>query len=345
MVKVAIDISPLSTGHRLRGIGAYTAGLVEEFKNGNYGLDLEFFENPAKPPPADIIHYPYFDLFFHTLPTKKNSNRVVTIHDVIPLVFPTYFPKGAKGYINLFFQKRALQNTDFVICDSQTSRLDVIEKLSYSQDKIKVIYLAAGKNFKKIDDKATLAKTLQKFTLPRDFAIYVGDVNWNKNLEGLLESVKIAKINLVMVGAALKDSGLEQTKNLVAKINKLGLERRIFMTGLVSEQDLIHLYNLAKVTVLPSFYEGFGLPVLESFSCGMPVVCSNVSSLREIGANLATYCDPQEPSDIAKKIKEAIGFSEQKRELFSRSAIKYASRYTWGKVARQTVEVYKKVTK
>src|SRR3990167_3700904 len=99
-MKVAIDISPLKIGHQVRGIGSYTKSLIDEFKEGDWGIDFEFFDSPNSPPPVDIIHYPYFDLF----PTGS----VVTIHDVIPLVFPKYFPAGIKGYVNLLCQQESI---------------------------------------------------------------------------------------------------------------------------------------------------------------------------------------------------------------------------------------------
>lgn len=357
-MKVAIDISPLSSGHRVRGIGAYTKYLVHEFQkqsfssqkrsfasqNGNWDISFEFFQNPKSPPEADIIHYPYFDLFFHTLPYKKNASRVVTIHDVIPLVFPAYFPAGLRGYINLFFQKRSLKNTDFVICDSQTSKQDIADKLSYPKEKIKVIYLAASENFRTINNQYTLKNTSKKFNLPRNFVLYVGDVNWNKNLEGLIKAIKIVRIPLVMVGGALTNSNLPQTKNINKLIKKLHLEKQVFKTGFVEDENLVAIYNLATLTILPSYYEGFGLPVLESMACGTPVVCSKAGSLSEI-AGPAIICDPDNPADIARKITSVLNLSRRGREKLTQKCQKHASGFTWQKVARETVKVYRQVAK
>lgn len=346
-MKVAIDISPLSSGHSVRGIGAYTRSLVNEFQkrsfssqNGNGGPGFEFFQNPKSPPEADVVHYPYFDLFFHTLPHKKEVPRVVTIHDVIPLVFPTYFPAGPRGYINLFFQKRSLKNTDFVICDSQTSKQDIADKLSYPKEKIKVIYLAASENFRTINNQYTLKNTSKKFNLPRNFVLYVGDVNWNKNLEGLIKAIKIVRIPLVMVGGALTNPNLPQTKNINKLIKKLHLEKQVFKTGFVEDEDLAAIYNLATLTVLPSYYEGFGLPVLESMACGTPVVCSKAGSLSEI-AGPAIICDPDNPADIAAKITQVLSFSKSARESLCQKLQKHAAKFSWEKVAKQTIDVYK----
>ena len=257
-MRVALDISPTRTGHRVRGIGSYTAKLAQELKKEKWGIKVDFFDNKTTPPPADVIHYPYFDLFFHTLPIKKSAGRVVTIHDVIPLIFPKYFPIGVRGGINLFLQKWALKNADLVICDSKTSQEDIIRKLSIPKEKIKVIYLAPGENFKKDENHSNFKKTSGKFNLPKKFILYVGDVNWNKNLLGLIEAVKIAKVDLVMIGQSLKDETIPETKNLMSLAKKLNLDKKIHRLGFVTEAELISIYNLASLTVLPSYYEGFG---------------------------------------------------------------------------------------
>lgn len=343
-MKIAIDVSPLATGHSVRGIGSYTANLVEQFKRQDWGVEFIFFENPNSPPPeTDIIHHPYFDIFFKTLPSKKNSGRVVvTIHDVIPLVFPDHFPVGPKGFINLFFQKRALATVDAVVCDSETSKKDICDKLSYPAEKIQVIYLAAGPNFKKLKSPNMLSKVAQKYHLPKEFIVYVGDVNWNKNLEGLVEAIKISRVNLVMVGSAICDKNLIQTQNIDKLIKKLNLQKQIIKTGYLPEIDLIAIYNLADLTVLPSFYEGFGLPVLESMACGTPVVCSKVASLAEIADN-AIFCNPSDPQDIAKSINFVLNLPKKEREILSQKSILSAAKFSWRKVAKQTIDVYQKV--
>ena len=344
-MKVALDITPTIGDHRVRGIGTYTKQLISQFKKGKWPADFDFFQNPISPPPADLIHYPYFDLFFHTLPIKKPYPTVVTIHDVIPLIFPEHFPKGVKGSINLFLQKRALANVDAIICDSQTSKQDIMTKLSYPKDKIHVVYLAASQNFKKITDRQKLEKLAQKSKLFPKFVLYVGDVNWHKNIEKLLEAVKLANVNLVLVGSAFKDEQLIEVIKINRKIKELRLQNKVIKTGFIKEDDLLALYNLAQVTLLPSFYEGFGLPLLESMACGTPVICSKVASLSEIGDDVATYCDPQDPQDIAAKINFIFNLENQQREEIGKKSQKHAAHFTWGKVASQTIQVYKSVLK
>jgi len=344
-MKVAFDVSPVKTGHQVRGIGVYTQGLVTEFKKGEWpDIKFEFFQKPASPPPADVIHYPYFDLFFKTLPQKKHSGRVViTIHDVIPMVFPKHFPVGLKGHINLFLQKMALKNADAVICDSQTSKNDIVNKLSYPKEKIHVIYLAPSESFRKIPENE-LPIIIKKYKLPQKFILYVGDVNWNKNIPNLLQAVKITKVNLVMVGAAITNPYLPETTAIDNLITELDIKNQVTKTGFVKEADLIAIYNAASLTIQSSFYEGFGLPVLESMACGTPVVCSNVASLAEI-AGPAIFCDPTNPSDIADKINHVLSLSNKEKDIISQKSIEHAAKFSWHKVAKHTIDVYQKVYK
>lgn len=342
-MKVAIDTSPLVSGHESRGIGAYTRNLVEMFKRGKQNFDFIAFDDGKVPQSADLVHYPYFDLYFRTLPLKKYKPRIVTIHDVIPLVFPEHYPFGIRGRINFFFQKIALKNVDAIICDSKTSKEDIANKLSFPKSKIHVVYLAASPSFKKIDDKKFLNEVSRKYKLPKKFALYVGDVNWHKNIGNMLKAIKISNIDLVMVGKALVDDKIPQTREINGFIGKLGLNKRIIKTGFIDEDHLAAIYNLAKMTLLPSYYEGFGLPVLESMACGTPVVASNVASIPEISKDNIIYCDPADPQDIAKKIKEVFGFSPRKLDGLSQKLINESKKYSWHRVALETSKVYHSV--
>ncbi len=341
-MKVAIDASPLKNTHSTRGIGSYTRNLISFLKKINNNLNLEEFYESKNPPEADITHYPYFDLYFRTLPILKKQKRLVTIHDVIPLMFPNKLPVGVKGKINLKWQRLALKNTDGIICDSETSKQDIISKLGYPEEKIHVIYLAQGKNFKKINDEYLLNKTSKKYNLPNKFVLYVGDVNWNKNLSNLLQGVKLSGANLVMVGSAVTDENLKQTKSIMAQIKSLNISSQVKRLGYVSEAELVSIYNIASSTILPSFYEGFGLPVLESMACGTPVACSKNSSLAEIGGQRAIYCDPNDPKDIANKINQALG---SKKPDLSKDLISHAAKFSWEKVAFKTYQVYEHILK
>lgn len=342
-MNIAINSSPLESGHKARGIGYYTKNLIDALSKFGSDININSYSKSI-PQNTDIVHYPFFDLFFHTLPIRRKSLRVVTIHDIIPLIYPKHFPKGIKGFINLFLQKVALKNTDFIISDSDSTKYDIIELLHYPENRIKTIYLAPEPRFKKISPFAK-QKIASRLELPKNYCLYVGDVNWNKNIEVLLEAIKISKSKIVMVGSALTDTNLRETQSIDNLIQNLGIGDQVIKTGYISNDDLVGVYNLASVTLMPSIYEGFGLPVLESMACGTPVICSKNSSLLEIGADDSFYCNPNSAVDIADKIKEVENLSENQRSLLAPKLEDHAKIYSWQKTARETIEVYRKVFK
>jgi len=342
---IAFETGAAQDLNSVRGIGSYTQNLQKALTKYKQELGIDFVKKGFNSSSYDLVHYPYFDLFFHTLPLKSKTKRIVTIHDVIPLIFPDKFPAGIKGRVNLLLQKLALKNVDFVICDSQTSKGDVVKKLQVPPQKVKVVYLAAGEQFRKITNNVELQAVRQKYQLPDKFALYVGDVNWNKNLKGLLESVAISKVPLVMVGSALANKQLPQVKELDRLSQQLGIGDLVIKTGFVPQKDLAAIYNLSEVVVVPSFYEGFGLPVLEGMACGIPVICSQNSSLTEIGGSVAIFCDPARPADIAAKIKSTISLTATERSNLAAKCKAHSKKFSWEKTAQQTIDIYQEVLK
>lgn len=339
-MKVAFNTSPNSTKHKFRGIGVYTQSLQREFERySDREVSVEFFSTTKEPAGFDLIHYPYFDLFFHTLPIQKKTRRIVTIHDVIPLVFPDKFPVGIKGKFNLLLQKLALKNTDAVICDSKESKKDIQKYLNFPEGKIHVVYLAADRMFTNLTTIPPAVKP--KYKLPSKFVLYVGDVNYNKNILNLLDAVKITGVNLVMVGSAIISDEIPQVQEINHKISKLGLQDQVTKTGYIPDADLVAIYNLAIVTLVPSLYEGFGLPLVESMSCGTPVIAAKNSSLTEVGGEAAFYCKAEDPTDIANKIKKVVGLNEKQLLSVRRKSLENARKYSWSKTAQETINVYK----
>ena len=337
-MKVALDISPINSQHSPRGIGNYTKNLKDNLQRLN--IEVIPIQNSKEEVHVDIYHFPYFDFFFRTLTPHKNAKNIVTIHDAIPLLFPKHFARGIRGNINLFFQKKALTNIDAVICDSNTSKKDINKTLHIPDNKIFVVYLAASGNFKQISNNKTLQITAKKYHLPEKFILYVGDVNWNKNVLPLLEAIKISNVNLVMVGKSLIDKSLPEVSEIENTIKKLNIGSKVTRLGFLTIEDLVHVYNLADLTIVPSLYEGFGLPVLESMACGTPVVCSDNSSLSEIGKGAAIFCDSQDPKDIAQKIKQVYSLTPKGKLALSTKLISHNSNYSWQKVAIETKLVY-----
>lgn len=344
-MKIAIDISPLKSAHRFRGVGSYTKRLIETLqliKVPNFSVKL--IEQGKIPNDCDIVHYPYFDLFFLTLPLRKSKPTVVTIHDVTPLVFPEHFPPGIKGKIKLQIQKFSLKGVKAVITDSKNSKKDIANWLAYPKEKIYVIPLAPGKEFRLITNHQSLIVTKQKHQLPDTFVLYVGDVNWNKNIPGLVKACEKIKVPLVIAGKQAVEKNIDrrhpENKDLVWLQNHC--QSPITLLGFVPGGDLVAIYNLATVYCQPSFYEGFGLPVLEAMACGCPVVAANTSSLPEICGKAAVMVNPYDINDIANGLEKVIRETKIRNTLKEKGLV-WVKNFNWEKAANQTIKVYQNV--
>lgn len=349
---IGIDISPLKTGHQFRGTGSYTDNLVKAFKKYDHRNKYKLFvRGELLPKNVDLTHYPYFEPFFLTLPLRKPVPTVVTVHDLTPLVFPDHFPRGLRGEIKWQIQRLALKGVKAIIADSECSKKDVAKFTGISEEKIFVVYLAAGEGFKKVQSSSAswqikVQSLRKKYNLPEKFALYVGDVAWNKNLPRLVEAVKKINISLVMVGKALVEKDFERNnpwnQDLV-KIWKLCEgDEKVIRLGFTPTQDLMMIYNLATVFTMPSIYEGFGLPILEAMSCGCPVVTTKESSLPEVAGSAALYVDAFSVESIARGICEVFNNKKLSEDL-TRYGYIQAKKFSWEKVARQTCGVYEKV--
>lgn len=337
-----------SLSHRVRGSGFYIDSLSESLlkydKTSNYKFISEGGNIPEK---IDLIHYPYFEPFFLTLPFFKKIKSVVTIHDLIPLVFPNYFPRGIKGGLKWMIQKRIVKSMDGIITDSNSSKRDILRFTGLKEDKVRVIYLAASEDFKKTEIKDLDAeKFRKKYNIPPKFVLYVGDVTWNKNLPRLLSAIKEINVTLVMVGSALISDSFDQNnpwnQDLVT-VNKMSKgDRRIMRLGFIDRKDLIFLYNLASVFIMPSLYEGFGLPVLEAMSCGCPVVTSREGSLKEVGGSAVYYIDPYDTSSVANGVGE-VYFNQNLATELSKKGLSQSKKFSLKKMAQQTAQFYNSI--
>lgn len=352
-MKIAISTHPLKSGHKDRGIGFYTANLIENLKKDS-NLEIQEFTNISEIKNASLVHYPWFDFFFHTLPIKKRFKTIVTIHDVIPLIFPKQHPVGLRGKFNFALQKIALKNCKNIITDSKVSKADVAKYLRVDKEKISVVYLAVNENFRPQND-TKLLHAKRKYHLPDRFLLYVGDANWVKNLffliKGFNDLIKISQfkdVKLVLIGGVfLKEvenidhPELESLKKVNRFIKGQDLGDYIIRPGELNLEELISFYNLATTYVQPSLYEGFGLPLLEAFSCGTPVVSSNRGSLPEVGGGAAVYFDPSNLSQFKSIISELLE-NKSLRIKLSKLGFKQASKFSWEAVINETKLVYEK---
>ena len=348
-MKIALDMSPLESGHhlqhRVRGTGFYLqnlkASLEKYYPENKY---IYFNRKDSLKGDIDIVHYPYFEPFFLTLPIFSKNRKIVTVHDLIPLVFPEHFKAGLKGMLKWQLQRLSLLNADAIITDSESSKKDIVRYVGADSEKVRVVYLAAGSEFKIINSAEKTENVRKKYNLPKEFILYVGDATWNKNLPRLIEAVFKINVPLAMVGKALVDKEIDSknpwNKDLI-KVQELAKRNKnIFRLGFVSSEDLIALYNAATLFVMPSIYEGFGLPILEAMNCGCPVVASKGGSLAEVVGEAGRYIDPYDVESITRGINEVLSNQDFQKEL-SQKGINQARKFTWNKTAEETMNVYR----
>jgi glycosyltransferase involved in cell wall biosynthesis len=340
-MRIAIDSGPLSSTDATRGIGFHTKELVaelEKLQNDDFKFDVVDFSKTDLSK-YDIAHFQSFNPYRTALPFFKPAKKVVvTIHDLIYLIYPKAYPPGIRGRLNFYLQKFNLRNVDAVITISETSKKDIVRFLNINPNKIFVTYLAPQSEVKTQNSKAT------SYELPKKFVLYIGDVNYNKNLLNLAKACKIAKLKLVIVG---RQSVVEQVGDNIEnrpwkEFLKLYKEDRdILRLGFVENLD--EIFKKATLYCQPSLYEGFGLPLLEAFQRNVPVVASRTQALVEVGNDACLYVDPNDPENIARGLKEVVDNKKLSVELVKKGRLRL-NNFSWKKTANDTLNVYKQVT-
>jgi len=322
----------------VRGIGRYLQILKESFPEWIFTSSL----TPSPYSLVPIFINPFFNFLQPPLTLRRLAQKqIAVIHDLIPLKYPSHFPAGIKGSIYILLNKLALKNYDLIITDSEASKKDIAKILGIKENKIKVIYPCLPKSFAISSDKKV---TIPYSLIPNPFCLYVGDATWNKNLVNLARAIKIANVNCVFVGKVFKErrerldlehpwqSELKEFYELTKD------DKRFIFAGFVPDSELIKFYQQALVNILPSRDEGFGFSYLEAAQFSCPSVLSDIPVLREISAESALFAEPNNPQDIADKIKK-IYTDENLRNKIGADAKKRSEFFSAKKFKREFLSV------
>ncbi|MFH1244013.1 MAG: glycosyltransferase family 1 protein [bacterium] len=338
-MKIAFCTSPLSLASKTRGVGAYTRELISALRS-SFPAD-EFVETTGNPysTKVDLVHYPFFDPYFLTLPWRFPVPTIVTIHDLIPLKYPTHFPAGKRGKLKWQVQKFLAHRTNAILTDSNSSASDIHALMGIPQERVHVVPLASA------TARTTLALTpkLKKlYHLPDRYILYVGDVNWNKNLPGLIQAfarLDNASTHLVLVGKVFADKpAIPEYFAVEQAIIDSKKPKHIHLLGYVPSHHLVAIYREATLYCQPSWDEGFGLPILEAMKAGCPVLSSNQGSLPEVGGEAATYFDPHH-DNLTSALQSLLSSPAQRTSLVERGLVQ-AKKFTWSKTANLTRTIY-----
>jgi glycosyltransferase involved in cell wall biosynthesis len=280
------------------------------------------------------------------LPLIKACRYLVTIHDLAPFLLPQSLP-----LIRRFYYKRAFVNSirlaDQIIVVSGSLKTDLIKTLAVPEEKIKVIYNGIDESFRPVTDSAILSGIRKKYYLLSSFILTLGVLEPKKNIERLLLAYADLKKSLpnlpkLVIGGSKKYGWMNS--RVFQLVKSLALDDDVIFTDTIVHEDLPAVYNLATLFVLPSLYEGFGLPVIEAMACGTPVITSNTSSLPEVAGNAAILVDPYD----VKKISQAIGqvlSNEQLQKEMREKGIENTKRFSWEKAASALLEVFEDIEK
>ena len=294
----------------------------------NYVNKLESLKK-IKKSDFDIFHPTYFDDYF--MKNLGNKPFVITIYDMIHEKFnQKYF--GSNSSRKIIIQKKKLaEKATKIIAISNKTKMDIIDIFDIDEKKIDVVYLG---------NSLINNSTAQKRIIDFDYILYVGNRSSYKNFDGLLKVLPylFSNNNLKLICAGGGDFNLNESNY----IKSLGLTDKVLSVSKINDDILSNLYANALFFIFPSLYEGFGIPIIESFHCGCPVLSSNCGSLPEIGGEAALYFDPYNQQSFFDTASNLINNELLRNELKLKGTERIKN-FSWDKTFQQTLNVYKSV--
>ncbi len=298
-----------------------------------YPIDLEA---------AEIYHSPFYT-FPEQIKKSKKLKKVITVYDLIPVLYPQFFQFQENGLIHRVL--KGIENDTWVTCISQATKIDLCNYLpALDPAKVFVTPLAASDMFYQSKDQAMQENVRTKFGIPEgQYMLSLSTLEPRKNIiqtikcfTRLVKEQNITDLSLVLAGT--KGWDFDNIFNEITTSPEI--RERIIVTGYVPDIDLASLYSGATMFVYPSFYEGFGLPPLEAMQCGVPVITSNTSSLPEVVGDAGIMVDPQDADELCEAMLKIYNSSDVRTQM-ALASLEQAKKFSWERCAEQTIDVYK----
>jgi len=362
-MKIGIDCRMIKAS----GVGRYVSNLVENLAKidteNRYALflqknDFENYEFPAanfskvladfpwnsfgeqtkftriiKKECPDIMHFPHFNV-----PLFYNDKFIVTIHDLTVDKYKTAGGGKSLAYGLKYFAykkviKHAAEKSLKILTLSDFTKKEIRRRLGIAKEKIIPTYAGVPNELAQTPEKPG---SLEALDVKKPFILYTGNAYPHKNLERLVEALLyLEDVNCVLVGEKN-----EFYKQLEEKVESLDLSERVIITGFVDDGQLVSLYKNAACFAFPSLNEGFGFPALEALQFGLPVAASKASSLPEVLGDATLYFDPENVNDMARVLKKILTNNTLREELIKKG-LKQVKKFSWEKMAKETLEAYK----
>lgn len=281
---------------------------------------------------VDLFYSPDFVL----PPTRHSTRTLLTVHDLSFLRYPEHFVPKLARYLSRVVPA-SVQRADRVLADSEATRADLIELLGTPPEKVEVLYSGVDARFHPRPEAGERERLRARYGLDRPYVLAVGTLQPRKNYVRLIRAfARLPEKDIVLVIAGGRGWLYEE---VLAEATRF--PDRVRILGFVEEEDLPALYREARLFVMPSFYEGFGLPVLEAMACGVPVVCSNASSLPEVAGDAALLVDPTDEEGLTAAMRRALE-DEALRAQMRAQGLTRAAAFPWERAARQLLEAIRK---
>ena len=307
---------------------------VSENPYRRLGVDLPVRLREDQP---DLLHVQY------TGPLWSSTPLVVTVHDVSFLEYPQYFTTYRARQLKLTV-RRTVKRAAAILTPSEFSRSAILRHYQLDEDAVVVVHNAVSSEFRPIDRQIAKKAVQKKYGISGPFVLTVGDLQPRKNHLGLLKAFgEVVRAHpqlthrLVFVGKETWYS-----KELHKAVQKSGIADRVHFTGFVEDADLVQFYGACDLFVFPSFYEGFGLPILEAMACGRAVASSNTTAMPEVADGAGILFDPNSTEEMTRAIRDIL-IDPELRTRLERLGSQRASAFSWQRAAERTLEVYARV--
>lgn len=354
-MQIGIDTKEAFRIHRM-GIGNYVFNLVNglmqiDDKNEYYLVTPSaFIRNPFDLPSNYSFRYRFSPLnkikqlkTFHGTAFKlspvKAKTKVITIHDLASFLYQDFMPSTIKELTKKKISN-AVASADTIVTASHTIKNHLEEYYPRTRGIIKVVYHGIDGDSRYVDDSLRISSVQKKYKLPGSYLLYVGKLEARKNILTLLKAFKYLKTNfnieesLLLVGK--RGWGYNHISTL---IKDLHLAKSVKELGWIDEPDLNTVYSAARLFIFPSWYEGFGLPILEAMSCRLPVIVSDIPTHREIASDSALYFKPGDKVELAENVISLLNDKFKRDDMMYRG-LQRIKDFNWQKTAAEMIEIY-----
>lgn len=293
---------------------------------------------------SSIIKKDRLDLFHglsNELPLnikKSQTKSIVTIHDLIFLRYPQFY-KWIDRHIYAYKFKKACENSNQIIAISEMTKRDIVSFFHINPDKIDVIYQGCDESFKQKVSEEAKTQLKEQYQLPDKYILYVGSIESRKNLLIIIKSLKRLKQDIPLIAIGRATPYTEKVKEYIHQ-NKM--ESQVKLLHQIPFAELPCFYQMASLFIYPSYFEGFGIPILEALNSDIPVIAATGSCLEEAGGPHSIYINPDDEEELATQI-ERIWNNETLAKQMKLEGRKYAQRFEPENIAHDVMKVYQKV--